>query len=145
MNPRIGFGDTTSNDFASFTILADSNSGMYPTFASRLRTVQDNIVGSDDFEIQIMGFEDARVTLRLDFDSRDDYFKLQAMIGRKRTLVLYAGFTAFKQDARPWQGQDYAFFTNTLLVELVDEMRVGETYATATFIRSSAGMGVSSI
>lgn len=145
MTFRTGFGVPDTMNFARFTVMADRTTGMYPTFASALQTVVDPIIGSDDFEVQITGFGPSTVTLSLDFDSRDDYFKLQALVGKKHTLVLIAGFTAFEQDVKHVHGTDYESFPNTLLTSLVPDMRVGETYATATFVRSAQGMGVSSV
>jgi len=145
MISHIGFGIPNTQDFARFRILADSRSGVYSGWDPQLQYVEDGIVGSDDFEIQIMGFGSAQLTLQIDFDTPEDYFQLQAMRGRKRPLRLWAGFTRHKGTEEHRHGLDYETYDNTLLVSLIPIHRVGEISATATFIRSVSGMGVSSL
>lgn len=140
----IGFGIPGTQNFARFHVLTNS-AGVYPDWNPGLRVVEDAIVGSDNFEIQILGFGSARVTLHLDFESREQFRAFQAHWGKRETLVLYDGFTRHEGDVHHWQGRDYESFHNTLLIDVsnVRHMVGGSVECNATFMRSASGMGVS--
>lgn len=140
----IGFGIPGTQDFARFDVLT-SAAGVYPDWSPSLRAVEDAIVGSDNFEIQILGFGSARLTLHLDFDTREQFRSFQSRWGKRETLVLFAGFTRHEGDVHHWQGRDYETFPNTLLIDVrsVNHMVDGSVECQATFVRSASGMGVS--
>lgn len=144
MSTHIGFGTPGTQDFARFDILADSSSGTYPDWAINTTVVTDHIVGSNDFEKQIMGFGEASITLRLSFDSRDDFRAFQTRWFRKATLVLLAMFTRHEGEVRHWMGRDYELYPDTLLEDVrgVTHLIGGEVECSATFTRSASGLGV---
>lgn len=137
-----GFGTPNTQDFARFTVLVPRGTNIIPDWHPPLRIVEDAIVGSSDVEVQVLGFDSAKVEHTLFFRSREDYYHLQSMLGHKRTLVLTAGYSRFKGNIRHWLGHDYEHHENILLTDLVPEMRVGATLARATFTRSASGLGV---
>lgn len=140
----IGFGNPGTQDFARFGVLV-SSAGVYPDWNPGLRVVEDAIVGSDSFEVQILGFGSARLTLRLSFETREQFRAFQSKWGKKQTLVLYAGFTRHEGEVFHWQDRDYEKFNNTLLIDVggVEHQPDGSVECNATFMRSASGMGVS--
>ena len=139
---EIGFGIPKTQDFARFTILADFNSGVYGAWMPQVSAVQDAIVGSAHSEVQITHVGVSPLTLRLRFDSQADYFKLQAMLTKKRTLVLYKGFVPHEGETYHWRGRDYELYPETLLRNLSPSFGVGDTEATAEFWRAPDRMGI---
>lgn len=135
-----GFGERGTQDFVYFTHLT-SETGRVPDWHANLRYVEDPIVGSNNTEIQILGYDAAKMEARLKFHSRDDYYRLQAKVGQKGTLVLVAYLTRFQGQTFHWRGRDYEAFDDVLLLNLVPQMRTGATLATATFVRASSGIG----
>lgn len=140
----VGFGVPETQDFARFTVLADSASGVYPDWNPVTSVVTDYIVGSNNFEKQILGFGEARISLRLKFDSREQFRAFQASWFRKATLVLLAQFTRHEGEVRHWQGRDYEFYPDTLLESIsgVENYVDGTVECSATFTRSASGLGV---
>lgn len=138
----IGFGVPGTQDFARFNILADNSSGMYGAWMPQARIVENPIVGSMDTEVQITHVGIAKLTLRLQFDSREDYFKLQAMLLKRQTLVLYKGFVPHTGDSFHWKGRDYEGFPATLLASLGPAFGIDDTEAIASFWRAPDRMGV---
>ena len=140
----VGFGVPETQDFARFTVMADSASGVYPDWSPVTHVVTDYIVGSSNFEKQILGFGEARITLRLKFDSRDQFRAFQARWFSKQTLVLLAQFARHEGEVRHWLGRDYEFYPDTLLEDIGSVLhQVGGTVeCTATFTRSASGLGV---
>lgn len=135
-----GFGERGTQDFVYFTHLTNAD-GRVPDWHANLRYVENQIVGSNNVEIQILGYDAAKMEARLKFHSREDYYRLQAKVGQKATLVLTAYLTRFQGQVFHWRGHDYEAFDNILLLGLVPQMRVGSTLATATFVRASSGVG----
>lgn len=142
LNLLTGFGTPDTQEFVRFNVLVPRNTNIVPDWHPPLQIVEDSIVGSSDVEIQVLGFDAAKVEHTLLFRNRDDYYALQAMLGYKRTLVLMAGQSRYRGTVRHVLGHDYAYHDNILLTNLVPEFRVGATLARATFTRSSSGLGV---
>lgn len=144
MSTYVGFGTPGTQDFARFDILADPSSGVYPDWTPTAHVVTDYIVGSNDFEKQILGFGEAAITLRLSFDSREAYRAFQTRWFHKATLVLFAMFTRHDGDVRHWMGRDYELYPNTLLENISNTTHLigGEVECSATFTRSASGLGV---
>lgn len=138
-----GFGDPDTQDFARFTVLVPRNTGIVPDWNPAPRIIEDQIVGSSDIEVQVLGFGSATVEHELYFDSRESFYHLQTMLGQKRTLVLLKGYSRFPANVHHILGKDYEYHDDILLTRLVPQMRVGATLARATFLRSSNGLGVS--
>lgn len=144
---EVGFGTPNTQDFSRFTVMADSRSGVYPDWNTSLQTVVDPIIGSDSFEVQVLGFGPAEITLDLEFEDRSEFRAFQAKWGKKQTLVLLAQFTPHEGEIKHWLGHDYEFFNNTLLIA-IDSPQFpvgGQVNCRATFVRSAQGMGVSSV
>lgn len=143
-NVYIGFGVPASQQFARFDVLADSRSGVYPDWESPTRHVTDYIVGSQDFEVQIMHTGEGRITLDLDFETREAFRLFRTMLHQKRTLILYAGFTSHEGVIHTFDNRQYEYFADTLLLDIgrpanhVD----GSVMCSATFVRAATGMGV---
>lgn len=135
-----GFGEQGTQDFVYFTHLTNED-GHVPDWHANLRYVEDSIVGSSNSEIQILGFDSAKMEARLKFHSREDYYRLQSKVGHKATLVLVAYLTRFQGQMFHWRGRDYEVFDDVLLLDLVPQKRTGATLATATFVRSASGLG----
>ena len=142
LNLLTGFGNPDTQEFVRFNVLVPRSTNIVPDWHPPLRIVEDSIVGSSDVEVQVLGFESAKVEHTLLFHNRDDYYALQAMLGHKRTLVMLAGQSRFRGTVKHWLGHDYAYHDNVLLTNLVPEFRVGATLARATFTRSASGLGV---
>ena len=142
LNLLTGFGNPDTQEFVRFNVLVPRSTNIVPDWHPPLRMVEDAIVGSSDVEIQVLGFDAARVEHTLLFHNRDDYYALQAMLGHKRTLVMLAGQSRFRGIVKHRLGHDYAYHDNILLTNLVPEFRVGATLARATFTRSASGLGV---
>lgn len=138
----IGFGTPGTQDFARFDVIADTNSGMYGAWTPTPRIVETPIVGSMTTEVQITHVGLAKLNLRLQFDDREDYFKLQSMLLKRKTLVLIKGFVPHTGEAYHWQGRDYEQFPATLLASLVPNFGIDDTTATASFWRAPDRMGV---
>lgn len=138
----IGFGTPNTQDFARFTILADVRSGMYGAWMPQVRVVEDAIVGSMSSEVQITHVGVSKLSLRLEFATRDDYFKLQSLLTKKRTLVLIKGFVPHTGQAFHWEGQDYEEFPNTILTDLGPMFGIDDTEAVASFWRAPDLLGV---
>lgn len=145
MNVYIGFGIPATQEFARFSVLADPRSGVYPDWETPSRYIIDPIVGSDDFEVQMISTGEGRLTLNLEFDNREQFQLFRSMKLKKRTLVLFAGFTSHEGPVHTWDRHNYEYFTDTVLLEIGrPEHHVdGVVECSATFIRSAAGMGVS--
>ena len=142
LNLLTGFGTPNTQEFVRFNVLVPRDTSVVPDWHPPLRIVEDGIVGSSDVEVQVLGFDAAKVTHTLLFRRRDDYYDLQAMLGHKRTLVMLAGQSRFRGTVRHLLGHDYAYHDNILLTDLEPEFRVGATLARATFTRSASGLGV---
>lgn len=138
-----GFGYPDTEDFARFTVLVPRTTGIVPDWNPAPRIVEDQIVGSSDIEVQVLGFGSASVEHDLLFDSRESFYHLQTMLGQRRTLVLMAGYSRFPGNVHHILGKSYEYHDGILLTRLVPQLRVGATLAKATFMRSSSGLGVS--
>ena len=144
MSTYVGFGIPETHEFARFTVLADPRSGVYPDWSPVTHVVTDYIVGSNNFEKQILGFGEARITLRLSFDSREDFRAFQTQWFRKETLVLLAEFTRHEGPIRTSMDHDYELYPDTLLEDIsgVEPYVGGTVECSATFTRSASGLGV---
>lgn len=138
-----GFGNYDTQDFARFRVLHDRD-GHYPDWETSLRHVTDQIVGSNNFETQILGFSDAQLTLRLEFDDAKDFRAFQYHWGKKATLILFANFTRHEGEVRHILGRDYELYVDTLLLNIASPaFHVGgQVECSATFMRSASGLGV---
>lgn len=144
MTTYVGFGVPETHEFARFAVLADPGSGVYPDWSPTTNVVTDYIVGSNDFEKQILGFGEARITLMISFVDREQFRVFQSLWFQKRTLVLLAMFTRHEGPIRTSMDRDYELYPDTLLenISRVENYVDGTVDCTATFTRSASGLGV---
>lgn len=142
LNLQTGFGNPDTQDFVYFNHLVSDATQLTPDWHAELNSVEDPIVGSSDVEIQLLGFGSARMEARLLFHKREDFYRLQAMVGRKASLVLLNNWTRQRGEVFHRLGHDYVRHDNVLLLDLVPQFRTGGTLAVATFVASTSGLGV---
>jgi hypothetical protein len=123
--------------WAHFDVAVDDRSDVYPDWETDLIDTTQHIPGSNRNDTFVSGFTPARITLPLEFDTRDDWKQFRRLWGTVGTLVLLAEFTSHDGEIFHDLDRAYEAFPNTLLLRIGRPAhRIGgQIEAEATFQR----------
>lgn len=133
-----GFGSNPDdlNTMRLFHVEA-ANDGMYGDWQSEPLDAIHQIATTNQYDVHVMGYGPAILTLRLEFDTRADFEAFRALLHTEAVLHLISGFTHHSATVKHVNGRDYAWYTNTLLSRISDIRHTigGPVECTATFMR----------
>lgn len=138
--PRVGFGPPLDPlRTAYFGILMPDTSDAIPDWSAPANIATHVFPGAfpPRMEIEVISFAPSVVTWRLALDSRADYHKLLALLGKTAILTVLAGLQShlgtFHQDL----GLGYMELPQTTLMELSNQAFYvgGDVEVDATFLR----------
>lgn len=126
----------TAYDGIPFTIMADSRTGVYPSWELPMVRVERHVPHSNRTYRQNMGPELASITLDIEFEGLDDYrrFHIAEKTDRKARLTLLSSFNVLRGIPHTIH-RDYEHFDYVVIDRIVDNgIEIGETPScTATF------------
>lgn len=133
---------STPDDLAGmslFHVYADQHDA-YPDWASSPIEAIHQIATTNQYDLHMMGYGPARLTLSLGFDNRTDFDGFWARLHTAGVLQLIAGFTRHDSTVIHLESRDYARYPDTTLYR-IDGVRFfvgGSVECTATFMREES-------
>jgi hypothetical protein len=129
------------SDRTYFTVQADSDTGLYGDWQAEEHFTSHHITGSNSNDNFFSGYGSEVLTLRLEFESREDYMAFRARRNTSGTLQLLAMFTSLDGTVLYEGGQQVERFANVYLrtpTNVQHSIGDGPSECTATFLWQEA-------